>query len=70
VIAREDRLHTALLQELQEFYSLFEQRRINWSALGENIAERKHYPAVISYALSKWFAFAKPRELAKLPEGR
>jgi hypothetical protein len=28
-------------------------------------------PAVISYLLSKWVAFAKPRELAKLPpEGR
>jgi putative flippase GtrA len=29
-------------------------------------------PAVISYVLSKWVAFAKPRELAKLPasEGR
>ena len=27
-------------------------------------------PAVISYVLSKWVAFAKPRKLAKLPEGR
>ena len=27
-------------------------------------------PAVISYVLSKWVAFAKPRKLTKLPEGR
>jgi hypothetical protein len=27
-------------------------------------------PAVISYVLSKWVAFAKPRELAKLPSER
>src|SRR5262245_34652896 len=27
-------------------------------------------PRGVSYVLSKWIAFAKPRKLAKLPEGR